>query len=80
MPAKIKERRRRGQGAGDALGTVRQLELFVADRRTAMMKMPDWPDLPLDARAALTRLMTTLILEHAAQDRVGRRQEAGDEL
>jgi hypothetical protein len=78
MPAKIRERRRRG--AGDAFGAVRQLELFVDDRRIAMVKTPEWPDLPPDARAALTRLMTTLILEHAAKNRVGRRPEAGDEL
>ena len=78
MPAKIKGRRRRG--AGDALGAVRQLELFADDRRIAMVKTPEWADLPPDARAALTRLMTMLILEHVAKNRVGRRQEAGDEL
>ena len=78
MPAKIKERRRRC--AGDALGAVRQLELFVDDRGIATAKTPEWPDLPPDARAALTRLMTTLILEHAAKNRAGRRQGAGDEL
>ena len=78
MLAKIEERRRRG--AGDTADAVRQLELFIDDRRVAMAKTPEWPDLPPDVRAALTRLMTTLILEHAAKNRAGRRQEAGDEL
>jgi hypothetical protein len=78
MPVKIKERRRRG--AGDAIGAARQLELFVDDRRIAVAKTPEWPELPADAQAALTRLMTTLILEHAVKNRAGRRQEAGDEF
>jgi hypothetical protein len=39
-----------------------------------------WSALPREIQAALTDLMTRLILEHADKNRVGSVAEAGDDL
>ncbi|WP_247783845.1 hypothetical protein [Bradyrhizobium sp. 170] len=41
---------------------------------------PAWPELPAEARAALTSLMTQLILDHAAAMTTPRAKEVGHDL
>jgi hypothetical protein len=41
---------------------------------------PAWPELPAEARAALTSLMTRLILDHAATTATPRAKEVGHDL
>ena len=42
--------------------------------------MPAWSELPTETQAALTGLMTRLILEHADKNRAGSTTEAGHDL
>jgi hypothetical protein len=42
--------------------------------------MPAWSGLPTEIQAALTNLMTRLILEHADKNRIGSKAEAGHDL
>jgi hypothetical protein len=42
--------------------------------------MPGWSALPTQIQAALTELMTRLILEHADKTRIGSIAEAGHDL
>jgi hypothetical protein len=42
--------------------------------------MPAWPELPAEARAALTSLMTQLILDHAATIATPRAKEVDHDL
>jgi hypothetical protein len=42
--------------------------------------MPAWSGLPAETQAALTDLMTWLILKHADKNRVGSMAEAGHDL
>jgi hypothetical protein len=65
---------------GDPASAAHQLDLFVDDRPMMTAKMPAWPELPAETRAALTRLMTRLILEHADKSRIGSGAEAGHDL
>jgi hypothetical protein len=41
---------------------------------------PAWPELPAEARAALTSLMTQLILDHAATTATPRAEEVDHDL
>ena len=43
-----------------------QMDLFGSGLPNGAIGAPAWPELPAEARAALTRLMTQLILDHAA--------------
>ena len=43
-----------------------QMDLFGSDLSNGAIGAPAWPELPAEARAALTSLMTRLILDHAA--------------
>ena len=43
-----------------------QMDLFGSDLSNGALGAPAWPELPAEARAALTSLMTQLILDHAA--------------
>jgi hypothetical protein len=42
--------------------------------------MPAWSALPTEIQAALTSLITRLILEHADKSRIGSMAEAGHDL
>ena len=46
---------------------VRQMDLFKSDQPDGAIGAPAWPELPLEARAALTSLMTQLFLDHAGK-------------
>ena len=46
---------------------VRQMDLFKSDQPDGAIGAPSWPELPLEARAALTSLMSQLILDHEAK-------------
>ena len=43
-----------------------QMDLFGSGLSNGTMGAPAWPELPAEARATLMRLMTQLILDHAA--------------
>jgi hypothetical protein len=43
-----------------------QMDLFGSDLSNGAIGAPAWPEQPAEARAALTSLMTQLILDHAA--------------
>jgi hypothetical protein len=43
-----------------------QIDLFRSGLSNDATGAPAWPELPAEARAALTSLMTRLILDHAA--------------
>ena len=43
-----------------------QTDLFGSGLSNSAIGAPAWPELPAEARAALTSLMTQLILDHAA--------------
>jgi hypothetical protein len=45
----------------------RQMDLFKNNQPAGAIGAPAWPDLPAEARATLTSLMTQLILDHAAR-------------
>jgi hypothetical protein len=47
-----------------------QIDLFTGEPRTATLGMPAWSGLPTQTQAALTDLMTRLILEHADKSRI----------
>jgi hypothetical protein len=61
-------------------GLAQQLDLFGGDRPRAIADTPAWPELPAEARQALTGLMVRLILEHAGTSRAGSPREAGHDL
>jgi hypothetical protein len=42
------------------------MDLFGSNQSNGAIGAPAWPELPAEARAALTSLMTQLILDHAA--------------
>jgi hypothetical protein len=68
MPRQSKPARRRGP---------QQIDLFAGEPRTTIGDMPMWTELPRETQAALTELMTRLILEHADQCRLAAQAEAG---
>ena len=57
-----------------------QVDLFAAEPQTTTGGMPAWSGLPTEIQAALTNLMTRLILEHADKNRIGSIAEAGHDL
>lgn len=56
-----------------------QMDLFN-DLSNGAIGAPAWPELPAEARAALTSLMTQLILDHAATTTTPRAKEVGHDL
>jgi hypothetical protein len=52
-----------------------QIDLFVGDPQKEIGDMPAWSGLPTEIQAALTSLITRLILEHADRTQTG--AEAG---
>ena len=58
----------------------RQMDLFKSNPTNNAIGAPTWPDLPAEARATLTSLMTQLILDHAARTAAALAREAGHDL
>ena len=57
-----------------------QMDLFGSGPSNGTIGAPAWPELPAEARAALTSLMTQLILDHAATTATPRAKEADHDL
>jgi hypothetical protein len=57
-----------------------QIDLFAAKPQTTIGSMPAWSGLPTEIQAALTDLLTRLILEHVNKNRAGSIAEAGHDL
>jgi hypothetical protein len=57
-----------------------QIDLFAEGPQGRIGSVPAWSTLPTDIQAALTELMTRLLLEHAAQGRTGSMTETGHDL
>jgi len=53
--------------AGRDAARRQQIDLFTGEPRMATGGMPVWSGLPTETQAALTDLMTRLILDHARQ-------------
>ncbi|MCC8959123.1 hypothetical protein H8B02_38670 [Bradyrhizobium sp. Pear77] len=56
------------------------MDLFGSGPSNDAIGAPAWPELPAEARATLTRLMTQLILDHAATTATPPAKEAGHDL
>jgi hypothetical protein len=57
-----------------------QIDLFGNSLANDATGAPAWPELPAEARAALTSLMTRLILDHAVTTATTRAKEADHDL
>ena len=57
-----------------------QMDLFGSVLLNGAIGAPAWSELPAEARAALTSLMTQLILDHAAATATPRAKEVGHDL
>lgn len=57
-----------------------QIELFAEEPQKAIGDMPVWSGLPTEIQAALTGLITRLILEHADKNRTGSMTEVSHDL
>lgn len=57
-----------------------QMDLFSNGFPNGTPGAPMWPELPAEARTALTNLMTQLILEHAQKSRAPSAREVGHDL
>jgi len=57
-----------------------QMDLFGNNQSNGAIGAPAWPELPAEARAALTSLMTQLILDHAATTATPRTKEVDHDL
>jgi hypothetical protein len=54
-----------------------QIDLFAGDPQKAIGEMPVWSGLPTEIRAALTGLMTRLLIEHVDKNGAGSTTENG---
>jgi hypothetical protein len=54
-----------------------QIDLFAEGAQKAIGDVPDWSALPMEIQAALTGLITRLLLEHADKNRAGSTTEIG---
>jgi len=61
-------------------GAPQQIDLFAGEPQRMVGDMPAWSTLPMEARSALTDLMTRLILEHADKSGIDPTAEAGHDL
>ena len=57
-----------------------QMDLFGSGLSNTAIGAPAWSELPAEARAALTSLMTQLILSHATTTATPRAKEVGHDL
>ena len=60
--------------------THRQRDLFEANPPDSVVSAPASPELPVEARAALTGLMVQLMLQHAAKSPTPTEREAGRDV
>jgi hypothetical protein len=60
--------------------THRQRELFEANPPDSVASAPAWPELPVEARAALIGLMVQLMLQHAATSPTPTERETGRDV
>ena len=60
--------------------THQQRDLFGANLLHGVVSVPAWPELPVEARAALTGLMVQLMLQHAAKSPTPTEREAGRDV
>jgi hypothetical protein len=60
--------------------TPRQMDLFAGGLQKTIGDIPAWSALPTQIQAALTDLMTRLILEHADKNWIGSIAEADHDL
>jgi hypothetical protein len=58
----------------------RQMDLFGSGLSNDAIGAPAWSELPAEARAALTSLMTQLILNHAATTEMAPAKEVSHDL
>jgi len=54
-----------------------QIDLFAGDPQKAIGEVPVWSGLPTEIRAALTGLMTRLLIEHTDKNGAGSTMENG---
>jgi hypothetical protein len=54
-----------------------QIDLFAGEPQKTIGEMPGWLGLPSETQAALTSLISRLILEHADKSRIAPTAEAG---
>jgi hypothetical protein len=54
--------------------------LFEANPPDSVVSAPAWPELPVEARAALTGLMVQLMLQHATTSPTPTESEAGRDV
>jgi hypothetical protein len=73
MPGQTKPRQTRRHAS-------QQIDLFAGDPRPPTGCMPAWSGLPTETKAALTDLMTRLILDPADKNRLGSMTEADHDL
>ena len=57
-----------------------QIDLFAGELQRRIGGMPVWSGLPTEIQAALTDLMTRLILDHTGKSRIDATPEAGHDL
>jgi hypothetical protein len=57
-----------------------QIDLFTGEPQNTIGNIPAWSMLPTDIQAALTSLITRLILEHADARRIGSMVETDHDL
>ena len=57
-----------------------QIDLFGSGPSNGAIGAPAWPELPAEARAAITSLMMQLILDHAATTATPRAKEVNHGL
>jgi hypothetical protein len=71
---------RRSEGWQGSHLTHRQWDLFGANLPDSVVSAPAWPELPMEARAALTGLMVQLMLQHSAKGLTPTEREAGRDV
>lgn len=59
---------------------LQQIDLFAGGSQKTTGSMPAWSGLPAEIQAALTELMTRLILDHAGNNWVGSTTETDHDL
>lgn len=57
-----------------------QFDLFSGPHDPKTAQMPQWRALPIEARQALTRLLTRLVIDHAAGGRAPEREESRNDV
>ena len=57
-----------------------QMDLFGSGPSNGAIGAPAWPELPAEVRAALTSLMTQLILDHVATTATPRAKEVNHDI